>query len=550
MPSKRPIVLMGILLVMVLGYAAQPLWAPYLAGETVERLRPLPGDSRISSLSVRQDGHGRWLADVEYFFNGSAHGAAFQVHLQRPGGSTPAAGAIATLAGGKAAERGSHRISIEIRRPHSVHEALTTERVVVQFFVKGQVVAREERTQRIDWPDWETWAQDQEWVGKPREDVLRHAARLIDSDERHALAEARRLLERLLARDPDYAAGYIEMARVAMKTNWGPEGLHQAETLLSSALRIQADSVNAKILLGYVYAHQGRHKESEKLLVESAAAGTQNQWLWVNWGELLEMQGKTDAAIEKYRIVTATPRTDDVQDRPRLAAHRYLLRLLEKRRDVDGMGSLLRQRATEFGEGSCHGLAYARFLLTQRGDAPTAMAAARRALDGQCNAGETRDVLGMAHYALWASGEGVQREASLNQARIFLPAGPRQMYLLATSDSTARALQALIAGGERIDRHDNEKHSALAHALYAGDHAAARRLVRLGARLDSLVGADDLPVALLPVVTRDFAAIRLMQQLGVDYTKVRHRGLTALDHARQSGDRKLLQALDPRSGSL
>src|SRR5688500_12191903 len=133
---------------------------------------------------------------------------------------------------------------------------------------------------------------------------------------------------------------------------------------------------------------------------------------------------------------------------------------------------------------------------------------------------------------------------SLHQARVYLPAGPRLLYQLATSDRTVGAAKRLIDDGESIGQRDNHKLDALAHALKARDHAAARRLLRLGARPEALVGDHEMPVALLPVVTSDFDGIRLMQQFGVDYAKLRFRGLTAIDHARRIGDQRLLEALD------
>lgn len=38
--------------------------------------------------------------------------------------------------------------------------------------------------------------------------------------------------------------------------------------------------------------------------------------------------------------------------------------------------------------------------------------------------------------------------------------------------------------------------------------------------------------------------------IGVDYTKLKHEGITAIEHAREIGDQGLLHALDPKSGAL
>jgi hypothetical protein len=61
----------------------------------------------------------------------------------------------------------------------------------------------------------------------------------------------------------------------------------------------------------------------------------------------------------------------------------------------------------------------------------------------------------MAYYSAWASATTPDRQELLNQARIFLPAGPRVMYVLAMSDRTVAAVRQRIASGEPIDQRDN-----------------------------------------------------------------------------------------------
>ena len=58
-----------------------------------------------------------------------------------------------------------------------------------------------------------------------------------------------------------------------------------------------------------------------------------------------------------------------------------------------------------------------------------------------------------------------------------------------------------------------------------------------------------MPAALIPVVSGDYEGIRLMRKFGVDYETLRFNGTSAVDMARRSGDRRLLDALSPRSQS-
>jgi hypothetical protein len=149
----------------------------------------------------------------------------------------------------------------------------------------------------------------------------------------------------------------------------------------------------------------------------------------------------------------------------------------------------------------------------------------------------------LAYYTAWAGSSTPDRQELLHQARVFLPAGPKVLYLLASSDRTVGAAKQLVAGGEAIDQRDNAQINALAYALQAQEHTTARRLLQLGARTDTPVGFDDMPVALIPVLARDLEGVKLMRQSRVDYSKLRYRGATAVDHAKQIGDRQLLEAL-------
>jgi tetratricopeptide (TPR) repeat protein len=540
---------MAVLLVLVIGYSSRSLWESSLDRPDSTTPAPLPGKNTISGLKVEKDPKGRWMATFDYFYTGEPSGALFNLELSRGVEAASAPAIPRRAAGFGRVERGAHHSSIEINRPDEA-VATTTRSVAVHMRANGQVLASEQTAQRIDWPEFSAWIIEREIAQAGPESVLARAVGLIDNGDTQSLSEAKHLLERLIGKDARHVPAYIELARVAMKSNWGPEGLHQAETLLASALQIQPESANAKVLLGYVYAHQGRYKPAEALMVEAVNSGTTNMWVWADWGELLAMQGKIEPAIQKYREGLARPRSDAANDRARLDTYWHLLALLERRKDVVGMEDLHKRRAEEFGPGSCYSADYSRFVLQQRGDSAAAVALARDAVEGQCRDARARTALGLAYYVAWASATDPQRLESLNQARVFLPAGPRVLYLLAGSERTMGAAKQLIAAGEAVDQKDNYKLNALAYALQERDHAAARRLLQLGARVDTTITEGEFPVALTPVMSEDIEGVRMMQKFGVDYSKLRYQGRTAIDEAKRTGNRRMLEALDPKLNSL
>jgi Tfp pilus assembly protein PilF len=548
--NRRPVVLMAILLALIGVYLSKDWWGLGGGFRPQEAAKPLPGNDSISGLRVQHQADGRWIADFDYFNVGGPIPRRVELRLLDSVAAASAPVSGGTVAGQVFLIPGAHHGQTEVVH-WSQQAPQTTRAVLARMMVGNDVKAQQVVAQQIDWPDWQTANLMSEIRGKTNDEIVAIAVKKIDDDEEQSLADAKTLLERVLAADARQQQAYIELARVAMKSNWGPEGLHQAETLLDSALRVRPDDTNARILLGYVYAHQGRHADAQKLFADVAPTAPPNLWLWSNWGEDFLMQGKIQPAIDKYRQAVAHAPTHDTYDRARADAYDHLFVLLRRRGDFDGMEKLYKQRWAEYGAHGCEAAEYPRFMLLDRGDVESAITLSRQIVDAGCQSTDgARQVLGMAWYVRWAGAQGPAADDALNQARIYLPASATALYKLARSDRTLPAVRRLVASGERIDQQDNEKLDALAHALADKDAAAARRLLKLGASPMAVVGPEAIPVALLPVISEDIDSIRVMQAAGVDYATLRFRGVTALEVARRQGRSDLLRALDPKANQL
>ena len=463
MSQGRPFLLLG-LLVFLLGAGNQPA-----------------AKNEIAGLAVTLDEAGDWHADFDYSFTGDPPTVIIRLDII----GTPTDGSMISRFpfGYVRPMLGTHHTKLRIRHPGG----LRVSTVFVGMYMSPTneaMVASQSVRQPIDFPVQDADAASPEAVAQAVEKDLKEAARFIDYGSDSDLTHARHILERLIESNPKLAQAYVELARVAMKTNWSAQGLHQAENLLDSALQIEPDSANAQILMGYVYAHQKRFPQAEALFAQAAKSGTGNTWLWCNWGELFLMQGKPDQAIPKYREVLQHPMTTGRWDIARLDAYRHLIALLQDRRDLDGMEALYKQRVQDFGPGSCYSAEYSLFLLNVRGDAQGAIDLAHRALKQDCDDSESRSILGLASYVQWAATDGAASVEALNQARIYMPAGPMAFYRLATSENTMPALRKLLATGEAIDYEDNDGMTALAYAVQRRDGAAIKRLLSLGAKAD------------------------------------------------------------------
>lgn len=550
MQSKRTVFLAGLLVVLSLSFVAKVVWHSHL-----ERMplpppdsKPLPGENSISNLDVKQNDQGQWIVNFDYFFTGEPTGLSIMFEMQ---GGDPANPRILPQNNLYIpAKRGKHHVTQALNRPF-VTEAVSATEVRVRL-IQSHPQRRDVVTQtvpvNISWLDMETSRLHDELRTKSTDDFLSAIYALIDTGDNPSLSAARKRLQLFLEKHPQSAQAYLELARVAMKTNWGPEGLRQAETYIDTARKLAADDPNVWILQGYVYTYQGRYKEAEPLFAAASKTDSPNLWLWTNWGELYLLQGKVSQAIDMFRKAVNTPPPGNTYDRARKHAYWQLFRILDQKSQLDLAGSLYEKRYKDYNSDACYGAEFARFMLLKRGNIARAAELASQTAVATCDDPNPKEILGMAHYASWVEASATEKEELLNRARVIFPSGTRLMYMLAGSDHTVKTLKALQSSGESIDQLDNRKMNALAHALSNKDHDTARRLLRLQARTNLAIGASDIPMALIPVIAEDYPGIKLLRQFGVDYNKVKYQDMTAIDHAKRVDNRKLLEAVGGYQG--
>lgn len=544
-------ILGGILLLVLAGYLASPWIAPYVYrwqyGVAPEP--PLPGKNEVKGVDVVPRPDGQWTLRFEYFYTGAPEAVSVEIShwADRVDGSEVSR--QITLPGGAAAQRGAHKHEWVL--PFTKETGLVSRRVTVALrdLSTQAEVASASVDRDVLWPTAEAAQAYAILNGKTPEAAVNLAGAYVDKGDEASLKLARRVLLAVVNGTPQVESAYVELSRVTMKQNWTQEGLRDAESLLRSALQLRPDSVDARVVLAYVRGWQNREAEAEALFTELAAIQppVANLWLWVNWGELRERQGRADEALEKYRQALAVKPTGDRMDQARESAYDRAIRLLERRSEADAAEALHRQHIADYPQFWCHPADYARFLALWRGDT----AEAQRQLDAaaQCDPEYRRTVGALVTYIAWSQAEAAPGTELLLKARALAPVSPRLMADLAISDRGVAVVRKLVASaGEKVDRTDGQQMNALAYALANGEIAAAERLLKAGARTDALVGQQPVPVALIPVMARQFDAIRLLRRAGVDYGRLRLDGVSVLEHVRRSGDQDLLRALEGGGG--
>jgi tetratricopeptide (TPR) repeat protein len=546
--NRRTTILMATLL-GVLGYyfwtSANPLSYSLRTNVAAQMKPPLSGQNSVELLDVRKQKNGTYVASVKYYFTGApGHARLFVSAKNEKATDSLYSGATKTL------ERGHNTIDVELNYPYQQQystgqpeKAITTDRIVAAILGSEKDAVTSTKDFPIVWPPSQTYHENKTLLNKPLDKLYDEAVGMIDDGTEYTLASAKRRLEIILSEQPQNAPAHIELARVAMKTNWGSEGLFQAEQFIATALKYEPDSANAKVLQGYVFAHQKKFAEAEKSLGEARDKGTKNLWLWANWGELLEMQNKSALAAEKYTQALQGERPRNTYDRAREHAYRKLFKLYEKNEATERVEALHKQRVAEFPEQPCHLAEYAMFRTTRQSDAQSGKALARDAIANGCKRDIAKEAMGVSSYYLWASMSGEQAQSEQSQARINFPESPMLLAELAKFESGVPVIKKLVANGLQIDQAGNERSTALAVSLTKKEHAAARRLLRLGAKHTVKTQYGDYPLSLIPLMNNDIDGIKLMREYGVDYSKLKWGDTSAVEMARRFGSADLLKAL-------
>ncbi|TAG00402.1 MAG: hypothetical protein EAZ43_13815 [Betaproteobacteria bacterium] len=508
---------------------------------------PLSGENAIELLDVKKQKNGAYLASVKYYFTGApAHARLFVSAKGENSNESLFSGASKPLL------RGHNAIEIEIGYPYMhqrgfestrTEKAINTDRVVAAIVANEKDAVVSTKSLSIVWPPSQTYHENKSLLSQPLDKLYDEAVTMIDDGFEHSLASAKRRLEIILLEQPQNAPAHIELARVAMKTNWGPEGLFQAEQFIATALKYDPNSANAKVLQGYVFAHQKKYAEAEKSLVEARDKGTKNLWLWANWGDLLEMQGKSAPAVEKYLQALQGERPRNTYDRAREYSYRKLFKLYEKDDVIERTEALHKQRVADFSEQPCHAAEYAMFKTTRQGDFKAGKTLAQDAIGNGCKRDTAKQALGISSYYAWANSTGEQALNEQSQARINFPESPMLLAELARFERGVPVIKKLVANGLQIDQMGNERSTALAISLTQKEHAAAKRLLRLGAKHTITTQYGDYPLSLIPLMNRDIDGIKLMREHGVDYSKLKWGNTSAAEMAKRFGDADLIKAL-------
>jgi tetratricopeptide (TPR) repeat protein len=455
---------------------------------------------------------------------------------------------------------GNHKLTRSLHREAAAYytqdghiDGSHTSKVDVRLYTKeGLVLAEKTFSVPIDWPSTDKFR----FAGHSEAEVQRVYLECVKAiDQQKDLGRAKNALEQIILADPKFVSAYVEIARFLLSTNKTNDGLTQAEQTLLTALRIDPDHANSLVLLGHVYSLQGRFKDAEKTLQKAESIGTQNIWLFTNWGVLRQLEGKRASSYEMFRKAINAPEGPETYERARSSAYHFMIALLSEDKKWQEVDELYQSRAARFPNVGCFKTKYASFRLIQYGDYEGAISIGTPALQEVCEERnfDSRLILSMAYYTKWATllkrnTKAENAEEWFNRGQALHSEMPTLLYSLARSQYTSITIPLLQRRGVKIDGFNSDGMNALGYSIMYDDVVAVRTILRFGSSVNQNLNANSLTPLMYAASIGHKTIVTLLLKSGADKRHKTIFGLTAEQLAKANGFTEIANLLAGSSG--
>jgi len=197
--------------------------------------------------------------------------------------------------------------------------------------------------------------------------LYNEAVRYLNKPDKNTSGLAKAKLEKILLTKPDYVPAMIEMARYYMQSNWSKFGRLKAERMLDQAMLTDDQDPNVYILLGYVYMHQQKYTQAQKMFVAANDMKNDNPWLYVNWGQLYKTQAKYHLALEQLEKAVRLKHLPWQYAHAQHHAFVHIIQILKKQQDWDYLDDVYIRRDHVLADQPCYRIDHANYLLTHHG---------------------------------------------------------------------------------------------------------------------------------------------------------------------------------------
>jgi len=538
--KKRITILLSVLLIFIFGYIFKIYYL-----DMHKSILFLSGKNQIKSIVINKE-NSKYFATVTYFYNGSPNqGRIVIIPTESKSFNELDISSFAS------AVPGHNTIKMEINRPLLSNSVLTKYVIVSMGYpITDAAVTKD---YKIEWPNLQQYRDDKEFGNKSSDVLVTDAIKAIDTSDNYdyeyqqrSLKHARRILERVILKDTKYVDAYPQLARIAMKQNWSKDGLSQAEQYIKTALSLKADHVESHVLLGYIYTNQNRLNEAESEFELAEKLGTDNLWLWSNWGDLFVRKNNEAKAIAKYEKAIAFPPSSNSYDRARLESYRHLIDIHYANKNYTKIEFLYNQREADYPAKPCFYSDHAEFQIYQNFNNESTANLAKMAIDKGCNFHEAKNVLGLAYYLNWLHSTNADELKFISLARSFFPESAELYAALARSENTFEVLKKLNPK-TNLDVKNNHQLTALSLSLVNDDIPSAQRLIAFGANPNLTVGEKGFPIAFIPVFKQSETGVNLILRSSANLNRIRFDGDSIFEYAAKFPNKKIISLLNNKA---
>nr|WP_186329590.1 hypothetical protein [Variovorax boronicumulans] len=138
------------------------------------------------------------------------------------------------------------------------------------------------------------------WWNRPDAPAALAVLQATVQQGRHVFADAREVLQAVLARDPGQAQGWLDLASLERLEGRYPQALHACEAVARAGAAFYAQACQLETL-----SLQGRHDDARtglQRLLNQATEPAQRSWLASLLAEQEERAGRDTAALAAYRL--------------------------------------------------------------------------------------------------------------------------------------------------------------------------------------------------------------------------------------------------------
>ncbi|WP_223671331.1 ankyrin repeat domain-containing protein [Kangiella shandongensis] len=383
------------------------------------------------------------------------------------------------------------------------------------------------------------------------EHLYQYITYLIDYNGSKYYKKAKRLIDYSLAKDPNFVDTYHELARYLMKTQGfgtNSPGVLQAEQVLLTARDINPEHANTRVLLGYVYSWENRFEEALKEFEKAEEIGTDNLWLYTNWGQMYERKGKTKKAIKYYRKAVSDPKPQNSYDRGMLFGYRYLSSLYLSEKMYKEASKMNAEASKKFDEKECFEAKMQLIDALYLDKYEQVLNQLELSPSRYCKS-TYKELKVVANIRMWNSlSKKNKGEAELYYRKATV-LNPDYVELLATVAQyefsvNEGVLENFKTNKRGLDVTDADDRSALVKAILSNDIESVERLINAGASVSKSYTEQKLTALIIAVAYNNLELVKLLVKEGANINHKIANGMSAIDIARSNGFNKVAKYLD------